>query len=105
MDTTEINFQELARTGKLNTIDPSLLTENNILIVNSNGITPLYLALHNDYLDQIPYLTLLKLKNECLKIIDIKLYTDTLTITKKTYTKELIQKIPQKLKTKKQSHV
>jgi ankyrin repeat protein len=52
----KINFLELARGGKLNTIDPKFLTEKNLTTKDKNehGNTPLHYAAQNKCLIQIP---------------------------------------------------
>jgi hypothetical protein len=50
----KIDFQTLARTGKLNTIDPQLLTEENLTTKNIYGATALHWAAYSRNLHQIP---------------------------------------------------
>jgi hypothetical protein len=51
---TPLQFEELAKTGKLYTLDPKLLTEENLLKKNKSGETPLHLAAMEGFLEQIP---------------------------------------------------
>jgi ankyrin repeat protein len=50
----EIDFHELAKEGKLNTIDPNLLTEENLTTIDSYGYTPIHWAAQRKFLHQIP---------------------------------------------------
>jgi ankyrin repeat protein len=49
-----MNFHDLAKEGKLNTIDPSLLTQENLTAKNKYKNTPLHYAAEKGYLGQIP---------------------------------------------------
>jgi ankyrin repeat protein len=67
---TTIDFHQLAKEGKLNTLDPSLLTQENLTVKNNdkgnNEITPLHWAAYCGYLNQIPN-SLLTQKNLTVK--------------------------------------
>ncbi len=49
-----MDFHQLAREGKLGTIYPSLLTQENLTKQNNEGWTPLHWAVLNGHLNQIP---------------------------------------------------
>jgi ankyrin repeat protein len=50
----KINFHKLAKESKLDTIDPSLLTQENLTLKDKNGVTPLHYAARHKNLNQIP---------------------------------------------------
>jgi ankyrin repeat protein len=50
----ETDFQQLAKYGNLNSIDPNLLTQENLTIKDNNGSTPLHWAARKGHLNQIP---------------------------------------------------
>jgi hypothetical protein len=52
---TALNFHQLAKDGKLNTVDLGLLTQENLLIKSADGNTPLNWAATTGHLNQIPY--------------------------------------------------
>ncbi len=51
---TPTDFHQLATDGKLNTIDPNLLTQENLTLQDNCGNTPLHYATLNGHLEQIP---------------------------------------------------
>jgi hypothetical protein len=53
-DRNKILFHQLARNGILNTIDPSELTQENLLIENDCRDTVFHTAARNGHLNQIP---------------------------------------------------
>ncbi len=61
-----MDFHDLAKNGKLNTIDPNLLTQENLTLQDEDGYTPLHCAANFGFLNQIPK-QLLTQKNLTLK--------------------------------------
>jgi hypothetical protein len=102
----KIDFHQLAREGRLNTLDPELLTEENLFAENHVGDTVLDEAIFTDILNQqnnlyqIPYPILLKNKEICLEEISEERYKLNLQKSKEIHIKKLKEKIPETLKTK-----
>jgi hypothetical protein len=93
-------LHEAGYNGYLNQIPTKLLTEKTLLLIDVCDNTPLIYAAHEKQLHLIPYPVLSNLKQECLKNTTIAIYEHALQETKEIYKKELILKIPKKLKRK-----
>jgi hypothetical protein len=50
----KIDFHQLARNGELNTLDPQLLTAENLTVEKREKFTPFQFAIQNGHLSQIP---------------------------------------------------
>jgi ankyrin repeat protein len=49
-----MDLHDLAKNGKLNTVDPNLLTQENLTLQDEDGYTPLHCAANFGHLNQIP---------------------------------------------------
>jgi hypothetical protein len=100
MSKNDPNFHKLALHGKLDTIDPKLLTMENLLDTKEHTNSPIKLANFNGKLHKIPYPILIKIaKKECGTIAEAD-YQIALKKSKEIYRKKLTKEIPQALKNK-----
>jgi hypothetical protein len=100
MSKNNLNFHELALNGKLNTIDPKLLTLENLLKRDNNGNTPIRKAAYTGNLYQIPYPILIKIDKKEMGAIPHITYLTGIQKSKEIYRNKLTKEIPQVLKSK-----